>query len=108
MRRQLLAATLCVAALSACGDDSATTSEPGASAVTLESVTPASEAPSVTQVVETSVVEISPASTQEPAVTTAEVAPEVLQFAAPLLGGGMLDFTTYAGRPVALWFWAPT
>ena len=34
-------------------------------------------------------------------------APAVLQFKAPLLGGGALDGTTYTGKPVAFWFWAP-
>lgn len=108
MRRRLLAATLCIAALSACGDDSVSTGEPSATAVTPAPTTPtsttlASEAPATTQVVET-------ASTgaPTPADTAAEAAPEVLQFAAPLLGGGSLDFTQYAGRTVALWFWAPT
>lgn len=34
-------------------------------------------------------------------------APAVLQFKAPLLSGGALDGTTYTGKPVAFWFWAP-
>jgi len=34
--------------------------------------------------------------------------PKVLQFTAPLVGGGELRAATLAGRPVALWFWAPT
>lgn len=37
----------------------------------------------------------------------AGAAPAVLQFKAPLLGGGALDGTTYTGKPVAFWFWAP-
>jgi len=103
MRRQLLAATLCIAALSACGDNSATPAEPSATAVTLESTTPTSETPVITAVVETA-----PAGAPEPAITATEAAPEVLQFTAPLLGGGTLGFTQFAGRTVAMWFWAPT
>lgn len=34
--------------------------------------------------------------------------PEALQLTAPLVGGGMIDLTQYAGTTVALWFWAPT
>lgn len=34
-------------------------------------------------------------------------APAALQFAAPLIGGGDIELTTLAGRPVLLWFWAP-
>ena len=45
-----------------------------------------------------------PGDTAQPA---SEV-PEALQFAAPLVGGGSLDFSQYAGTTVALWFWAPT
>lgn len=30
-----------------------------------------------------------------------------LQFEAPLVGGGRLDFRTLSGNAVALWFWAP-
>lgn len=36
-----------------------------------------------------------------------ENVPEALQFAAPLIGGGDIELTTLAGRPVLLWFWAP-
>jgi hypothetical protein len=31
-----------------------------------------------------------------------------LQFSADLVGGGQVDFRGYAGRTLALWFWAPT
>jgi ABC-type glycerol-3-phosphate transport system substrate-binding protein len=34
--------------------------------------------------------------------------PAALQFTAPQVGGGEIDFTRSAGRPVVLWFWAPT
>lgn len=45
---------------------------------------------------------VDPAST----VPVADV-PEALKFAAPLVGGGDIELTTLAGRPVLLWFWAP-
>lgn len=35
-------------------------------------------------------------------------APSALQFSAPSVGGGAIDFTQFAGKPVVLWFWAPT
>lgn len=34
--------------------------------------------------------------------------PEVLQFAAPLVGGGTYDGASAAGKVTAYWFWAPT
>jgi hypothetical protein len=40
--------------------------------------------------------------------SAAATAPEVLAFTAPVVGGGELDGTSLAGRPVAFWFWAPT
>ena len=33
--------------------------------------------------------------------------PAALQFDAPLVGGGRFDARQQAGRPLALWFWAP-
>jgi hypothetical protein len=35
-------------------------------------------------------------------------APAALQFSAPSVGGGIIDFTQFAGKTVVLWFWAPT
>jgi hypothetical protein len=34
-------------------------------------------------------------------------APEALRFRAPLVGGGEIDMSTLADKPVVLWFWAP-
>lgn len=40
---------------------------------------------------------------------TSAAAVELLGFRAPVVGsGGELDGSTLAGKPVALWFWAPT
>ena len=33
---------------------------------------------------------------------------ELLDFTAPLVGGGTFDGAAYGERPVVLWFWAPT
>ena len=38
---------------------------------------------------------------------TVEV-PKLLQFSAPLVGGGNFAGADYAGRASAFWFWAPT
>ena len=35
------------------------------------------------------------------------VVPEILEFEAPLVGGGTLKGAELAGAPVAVWFWAP-
>ncbi len=40
--------------------------------------------------------------------SVAAASPAALQFEAPMVGGGSLDFAQYAGQTVALWFWAPT
>ncbi len=59
----------------------------------------------------------SPEATQAPATggegdgkeaTSAPAAvPEILDFQAPLVGGGTLEGAELAGAPVAVWFWAP-
>lgn len=35
-------------------------------------------------------------------------APTLLQFTAPLVGGGELDAVQLADKPTAFWFWSPT
>ena len=47
-------------------------------------------------------------SVESSAVSPNLEAPAALQFSAPLVGGGTIDFSQYAGQTVALWFWAPT
>jgi hypothetical protein len=43
------------------------------------------------------------------AATSAPVAvPELLQFTAPLVGGGEFTGADYADKPTVFWFWAPT
>ena len=47
--------------------------------------------------------------TSGPEATTTEAAvPELLQFTAPLVGGGSFDGAAVAGTPTVFWFWAPT
>jgi hypothetical protein len=48
-------------------------------------------------------------STPDSTVATSErqIVPDALRFRAPLVGGGEIDMSTLAGRPVVLWFWAP-
>ena len=42
------------------------------------------------------------------ATETLSEAPALLQFSAPLVGGGDIDATSLAGKPTVFWFWAPT
>jgi len=49
-----------------------------------------------------------PASAAVTETATGAVVPELLDFRAPLVGGGELDSATFAGTPVVYWFWAPT
>jgi hypothetical protein len=43
-----------------------------------------------------------------PGTTGADTAePEILRFDAPRLGGGQIHGTNYAGKDLAIWFWAP-
>ena len=46
-------------------------------------------------------------STAGAAGSTTVTVPSILQIKAPLIGGGELDFATFAGKPLAVWFWAP-
>ena len=56
----------------------------------------------------------SPAREEEPAATEPEgpegptvAVPALLDFTAPAVGGGTVEGADHAGKPVALWFWAP-
>ena len=37
-----------------------------------------------------------------------DAVPESLAFSALQVGGGAINMADYAGKPVLLWFWAPT
>ena len=47
------------------------------------------------------------APTTAASATTGAAAPSALAFSAPTVGGDTLDLSTYAGKTVAFWFWAP-
>ena len=56
----------------------------------------------------------SPAATPAPSATAApgtqatpSAVPAAIDFTAPAVGGGEIDLRAYAGRDLALWFWAP-
>jgi hypothetical protein len=83
-----------VALLAACGGSgtpSATQPAPG------EAATASSAAPPSSDVESTSAEVANPAAV-----------PELLDFSAPLVGGGEFDARTLAGKSAAFWFWAPT
>ena len=43
-----------------------------------------------------------------PTASVATAVPDILQFQAPLVGGGTYDGAAAAGKVTAYWFWAPT
>ena len=101
MRRSLLPFVAAGLLLAACGGSGSTdtagtgTAAPGATSAvdaTPDATASASSAP-----------EAGPGDT-----AAAVAVPDALQFTAPAVGGGEIDFTRFAGRAVALWFWAPT
>ena len=85
--RIALAALTVAGALSACGDDRSASDTAAANTAVAN-----------TAVVDTAVVDTAVANA---------AAPAALQFSAPSVGGGAIDFTQFAGKPVVLWFWAP-
>jgi len=90
-RRHVLTAGTLLLLVAACGGTTQKSNEAAAEATTANS-TVASTAGST-------------AATSPGA--TAEV-PALLQFTAPLVGGGEFAGAAYAGRATAFWFWAPT
>ena len=49
------------------------------------------------------------ATTESPATVAAPASvPDSLTFSAARVGGGTINLADYAGKPVLLWFWAPT
>lgn len=83
------------------GDGGAAGTEPPAAAS--EPSEPANEVAPATTGGETA-----PVPDEPQAVEPAGAVPELLQVTAPAVGGGgEVDLAAYAGRPLALWFWAP-
>ncbi|MEP7202321.1 MAG: hypothetical protein ABI894_06915 [Ilumatobacteraceae bacterium] len=81
----LLLCTLAVVGLSACGDSASSSDSPDRQSTSSIPATPSSDA--------------------DP---NAAAVPDALAFSAPGVGGGTIDLAAYAGKPVLLWFWAPT
>jgi len=53
-----------------------------------------------------------PSAAQVPSASEATTSPDaatvkVLDFSAPQLGGGAVNGVRYAGKDLAIWFWAP-
>ena len=82
--------------LSSCGGDS-------------DSATPEapSTAPAPVAAADVTVPAIAAQTEQQPAADEA-VTPQLLDFRAPLVGGGTFDAAELAGTPTVFWFWAPT
>jgi hypothetical protein len=80
--RRLLFCLIGIMALGACGDPAGQS--------------PAAQAPTETGAAKTG------------ATGAAAAVPDSLAFSAARVGGGTVDLGDYAGRPVLLWFWAPT
>jgi len=52
---------------------------------------------------------VAPAGTADATTVNGAIeVPQLLQFTAPLVGGGEFAGAAYAGRATAFWFWAPT
>jgi hypothetical protein len=79
--RRLLLCAIGVAVLSACGDN--TTTQPVAAPAPV-------------------------ATAAAPSTPSTGAIPDSLAFSASRVGGGTVNLADYAGKPVLLWFWAPT
>lgn len=89
VRARTLTATLSLALLAAaCGGETVVASREG---TTSSSATGVASGPGSSSGSPTSATEI----------------PEILEFEAPLLGGGTFRGADHAGKDVAFWFWAP-
>ncbi|HRC48149.1 MAG TPA: hypothetical protein PLS72_12755 [Ilumatobacteraceae bacterium] len=117
MRRTVMVLVVAGALLAGCGDDMGSSGSAATDALDAATAAPTTTTPSTTTPSTTTPSTATPSTTGAPGTgapqpgDTAQPAsevPEALQFAAPLVGGGSLDFSQYAGTTVALWFWAPT
>lgn len=84
--RRLLLSVVGIAVLAACGDNTSYSAE--------------GTSPAVGAAVA--------ATDTTPAAPDRSAVPESLAFTAPRVGGGTIDMADFAGKPVLLWFWAPT
>ena len=84
--RRWLLCVVGVALLAACGDPASSSTEP---------TTPTAGAAVA-------------ASVSTAAAPVRTVVTDPLAFTAPRVGGGIINMADFAGKPVLLWFWAPT
>ncbi len=84
--RRLLLSVVAIALLAACGDNATHSSEATTPVVAADVGAPGAAG-----------------TTPAPGAV-----PESLAFSAPQVGGGAIDMAGFAGKPVLLWFWAPT
>lgn len=82
---------------SACASGSSETAAPASPGERISSPPPSSQGPAIDGP--------DGGGTDDPA--EPGIVPEILDFEAPLVGGGTLNGAELAGAPVALWFWAP-
>lgn len=99
--------------VTACSSDSDSTAEtlpePAVEDSAGPAEAPAAQPPSTDAATGTTPTTGSDTTTAEPSPTEpAVVVPELLQFTAPLVGGGTFDGAAAAGKPTVFWFWAPT
>ena len=102
--RRALASLIVAIAFASCGGASSTSTVP------LAGEAPASNPSNVTvaEAVTTSVLAAGETSVVTSEGEASAAVPELLQFTAPLLGGGEFIGADRAGRATAFWFWAPT
>ena len=96
-RRLAVLGAACALAIAACGggsDDAAPAAAPAE--------------PEVTAAPEVAAPGTEPAATDDGPTAAPVDAPPILQFTAPLVGGGEIDAAATAGSPTVFWFWAPT
>ena len=105
VRGRAAASLVALTALASCGGTSSTASE---TTVAASSANTAEQA-QVTSPAAPSQTASAGDSSVQPVVSAEPIAvPELLQFTAPLVGGGEFSGADRAGQATAFWFWAPT
>jgi len=112
--RWALAGVVALVSLSACGGTSSTASETsiGAGSATVPEPVQATQPPSAASEPPPTA-SAPPSNVSETTVVAGDgggavSVPELLQFTAPLVGGGEFNGADRAGLATAFWFWAPT
>ena len=109
--KRLTLPLIAVGILTACGGADYGSAQPAAAPAESNPAPASQPADSVADVAAPPVVATGPSAPSSPVEGSGSGqpvnVPEALKFAAPLIGGGDIELTTLAGRPVLLWFWAP-